>query len=37
MYGVLLDRERRALDVDAPRMDSLAELLDLIEVVPSGG
>ena len=37
MYGALLDRERRALDVDAPRIDSLADLLDLIEVVPTGG
>ncbi|TAJ16818.1 MAG: HAD family hydrolase [Dehalococcoidia bacterium] len=37
MYGALLDRGRRALDVDVPRLDSLADLLDLIEVAPSGG
>lgn len=37
MYGVLLDRDGRAYDVDAPRIDSLRELPALIEVVSSGG
>ncbi|MBM4410442.1 MAG: HAD family hydrolase [Chloroflexi bacterium] len=36
MYGVLLDRGARALDVDAPRIESLRDLLALIEVVPTG-
>lgn len=36
MYGVLLDRDGRALDVAAPRIDSLRDLPALIEVVPSG-
>ncbi len=37
MYGVLLDREGGAPDVDAPRIDSLHELPALIEVVASAG
>ena len=36
MYGVLIDRDSRAFDVDAPRVDSLRDLPALIEVVPSG-
>ncbi|RLT37654.1 MAG: HAD family hydrolase [Chloroflexi bacterium] len=36
MYGVLIDRDRRAPNVDAPRIESLRDLPALIEVVPSG-
>lgn len=36
MYGVLLDRDGRAYDVDAPRIDSLRDLPALIEAVTSG-
>lgn len=37
MYGVLIDRDGRAPDVDAPRIESLRDLPALIEFVPSGG
>lgn len=37
MYGVLIDRDGRALDIDAPRIDSLRDLPGLIEAVPTGG
>jgi len=36
MYGVLLDREGRAPDLDAPRIDSLRELPDLVEPSTAG-
>jgi FMN phosphatase YigB (HAD superfamily) len=36
MYGVLIDRDRRAPDLDAPRIESLRDLSALIEVVPTG-
>jgi HAD superfamily hydrolase (TIGR01509 family) len=35
MYGALLDRDGGAPDVDVPRLDSLTDLLTLIEVVPT--
>ena len=35
MYGVLLDRDGRALDIDAPRISSLRDLSALIEAVPT--
>ncbi len=36
MYGVLIDRDGRAADLDAPRIVSLNDLPALIEVVPTG-
>lgn len=36
MYGVLIDRAGAAYDVDVPRIDSLRDLIGLIEAVPTG-